>query len=128
MASGEHREATALRPRHHHQGAIEIRLSQGDAALLGQTHHPVALLLQGFQGAVEVHHPGHGQIFEGAGGHLGHRAREAGAAALGQHQAMGAEGLGAAHDRPQVVGIGEAINGHQQGRFTDVTATADQAV
>ena len=128
MAAGQHREATALRPRDHHQGTIEIGLGQGDTALLSQAHHPVALLLQGFQGAVEVDHPGDREVFQGAGGHLGHRAGEAGAAALGQHQTMGAEGLGTAHDRPQVVGVGEAIDGHQQGRLANVTATADQAV
>ena len=128
MAAGEHREATALRTRHHHQGTIEISFGQSNAALLGQAHHPVALLLEGLQGAVEVHDPGHRQVFQGASGHLGHRTGEAGAATLGQHQAMGAEGFGAAHDRPEVVGVGEAINGHQQGRFAYVTATADQAV
>ena len=66
-------------------------------------------------------------MLKSSGRHLGHRAGEPGTAALGQHHAVGAQGLGAAHDRSQVVGVGEAINGHQQGRFADLTATLDQA-
>ena len=41
---------------------------------------------------------------------------------------MGPEGFGAAHDRPEVMGVGEAIHCHQQGRFADVAAAANQAI
>ena len=65
-------------------------------------------------------------MLEGTGCHFRHGAGEAGTAPLGQHQAMGTEGLGTTHDRAQVVGIGNAIQGHQQGGLTDVAATIDQ--
>ena len=65
-------------------------------------------------------------MLEGTGSHLGHRTGEAGAAALGQHQAMGAESLGAAHDRAEIVRIGDAVEGHQQRRFAQVAAAIDQ--
>ena len=128
MLAGEHRETGPLGAGDDHQRALQIRLRQRHAALAGQADHAVALLLELVEGAVEVDHPGHGQVLQGAGGHLGHRAGEASAAALGQHQAVGAEGLGAAHDGAQVVGIGDAVEGHQQGRFPQLTATVDEAV
>ena len=40
---------------------------------------------------------------------------------------MGAEGFGAAHDRPQILRIGEAIHGQQQRCLTKGAATLDQA-
>ena len=40
---------------------------------------------------------------------------------------MGPEGLGAAHDGAEVLGIGEAIDGQQQRRLTDAATTLDQA-
>ena len=40
---------------------------------------------------------------------------------------MGPQGLCAAHDGAQVVGIGEAVDGHQQRSFTDLAATFNQA-
>jgi hypothetical protein len=36
---------------------------------------------------------------------------------------VGTEGFGAAGDRPEIVGIGDAVEGDQQGRLTDA-ATA----
>ena len=92
----------------------------------GQAHHPVALLLEGIQGAIQIHHPRHGKVFQGTGRHLGHRAGEAGVAALGQHQTVGPKRLGTAHDRPQIVGIGQAIHRQQQRRLPEAAATVDQ--
>ena len=66
-------------------------------------------------------------MLEGAGGHLGHRAGESSVAPLGQHHAVGPEGLRTAQDRPQVVGIGETIHRHQQGRFAEGAAALDEA-
>ena len=66
-------------------------------------------------------------MLEGAGGHLGHRAGEPSVAPLGQHHAVGPEGLRTAQYRPQVVGIGETIHRHQQGRFAEGAAALDQA-
>ena len=127
MLAGEHRKAVALGAGDDHQRAIEIGLLQAHTALRRKAHHPIALLLEAVEGAVEIHHPGHGQMLQGSGGHLGHRAGEPGAAALGQHQTVGAEGLGTAGDRPQVVGIGDAVEGHQQGRLPQIAAALDQA-
>ena len=115
IAAGEHRKAIALRTGDDHQGPLQIGLFQADGALAGQAHNAVALLLEGVEGAVEIDNPGHRQVFQGSSRHLGHRAGEPGAAALGQHQTMGAQGLRTAHDGAKVVGIGETIHRHQQG-------------
>ena len=40
---------------------------------------------------------------------------------------MGPEGLGTAHDRTQVLGIGQTIDGDEERRFTGGTAAIDQA-
>ena len=66
-------------------------------------------------------------MLQGARRNLGHRAGEAGTAPLGQHQPVGTEGFGTAHDGPQVLGIGEAIEGNQQGWLADGGAALDQA-
>ena len=116
-ATGEHRQSFPFRTGHHHQRTVQVRFLQAEVAFTGQTNHPIPLLLEAVEGTVEVHHPGHGQVFQGAGGHLGHRTGQAGVAALGQHQAMGSQGLGTAHDRPQVLGIGQPVHSHQQGRL-----------
>ena len=60
------------------------------------------------------------------GCHLGDRTGEAGIAALGQHHAVGPERFGAAHNRAEVLGIGEAIDGQQQRGFTDLAAAVHQ--
>ena len=126
VTTGQHRQAIAFRTGDDHQGAIQIRLLQADVAFLRQADHPIPLLLQGFQRAVEVHHPGHGQMLQRPRCHLGDRTGEACIAALGQHHAVGSERFGAAHNRAEVLGIGEAIDGQQQRGFTDLAAAVHQ--
>ena len=125
--AGEQGEALALGAGDHHQGAIQIRFLQAHAALGIQTHHPVTLLPQGLQGTVEIDHPGHGQVFQGPGGHLGHGTRQAGIAPLWEHQSVNAEGFGAPEDGAEVLGIREAIDGDEQGGFPQLPAAIDQA-
>jgi hypothetical protein len=127
VLAGEHRQAITLRTGHDHQRTIEIHLLQAHRALSRQAHHPVALLLEAVEGAVQIHHPGHRQMLQGTGSHLGHRAGEASAPALGQHQSMGSERFSAAGNGSKVVGVGDAIESHQQRRFTQVAAALDQA-
>ena len=125
-APGEQGEPRALGARDHDEGAIEISLVQAHGSLLGQADHPVALLLEGVEGAVEVDDPGDGEMLQGTGSHLGHGAGEAGGAALGEHQTMGPEGFGTADDGTEVVGIGEAIHGHQQRRLPEIPTAIHQ--
>ena len=65
-------------------------------------------------------------MFKGTGGHLGNRAGETCTAALGQYQAMGTQGLGTAHNCSKILGIGETVNSHQQGRLTNGGAALHQ--
>ena len=127
IAAGEHRKAVGFRTRDDHERAVEIRLFHAHGSFTGKTHNPVALPLEGVEGPVQVDHPGHRQVLQSACRHLGHRSGQTSAAALGQHKAMGAKGFGTAHDCPQVVGVGEAINRHQQGGLSDGGTALNQS-
>ena len=67
-------------------------------------------------------------MLQGASSHLGHGAGEAGVAPLGRHQAMAPEGFRTAGNGPQVMGIGDAINRHQQGRFRALVTAGQQVL
>ena len=127
ITAGQHRKAIGLRTCDDHQRAIEISLFQAHGSFAGKTHNPVALPLEGVEGPVQVDHPGHWQVFQSACRHLGHRSGQTCTPALGQHKAMGAQGFGTAHDGPQVVGVGEAINRHEQGGLSDGGTALNQS-
>ena len=119
IAAGQHRKSIRLGTRDDHQGAIEISLFQAHGSFAGKTHNPVALPLEGVEGPVQVDHPGHRKMFQGSCRHFGHRSGEPSTPALGQHKTMGAKGFGTAHDRPQVVGVGEPVNSHEHGGLSN---------
>ena len=119
IAAGQHRKAIGLRTRDDHQRTIEISLFQAHGSFAGKTHNPVALPLKGVKGTVQIDHPGHRQVFQGSGRHFGHRSGQACTPALGQQKTVGAKRFGTADDGPQVVGVGEAINRHEQGGLSD---------
>ena len=115
ILAGEVGQASVFGTHNNNKGLSRRDLHNTLPPLSGQAHNGVARLLQLLQGAIEVHHPRHGQVLQGAGSHLGHTAGEAGVAPLGRHQPMASKGLHTAGNRPQVVGIGDAVNRHQQG-------------
>ena len=65
-------------------------------------------------------------MFQGAGGHLGHRTGETGTATLGENHAVGPEGLGTAHDRTEVLGVGETVESDQEGSFRQLATALHQ--
>ena len=128
MLAGHQRESAALRTCDHHQGPPGRHFRDAHVPLLRQADHGVAIQLELLQGTIEIDDPGHGQVFEGAGCHLCHSARQAGIAALGDDHAVGSQGFSGAHNRSQVVGIGDAVNSHHQGRLTDAPAELQQFI
>ena len=128
MLAGHQRQAGAFRAGNHHQRIPGRHLRNAHATVLRQADHRVAGLLELFEGAVQVHHPCDRKVLQGTGGNLGNAAREAGVATLGYHHPLGREGLRRAHNRAQVVGVGDAVHGHQQGRFTALVALGNQRI
>ena len=126
MATGEHRQALAFRTRDHHERPLQIDFFKSLITFLRQTDHAIASILEGFQRAIEIHNPRHGQMLQGTGGHFGDGPREPCAASLRQHHAVSSQGFSGTHNRTEIVGIGEAIECQQQRRFIELAAAIDQ--
>ena len=82
--------------------------------MLGGGGHPEALVLQTLDGAHEVRHLGDGNVrnspgraFVGGGGH-------AGGALVGNDDAGSAHALGRTGDGPQVTGVGDVVEHHNE--------------
>ena len=67
-------------------------------------------------------------MLQSTGGNLGYRAGKSSAAALGQNQAMGAEGFSTAHNCAEVLGVRKTVYRHQQGRLTNGCAALHQGL
>ena len=128
MAPGHQRQALVLGSGDQHHRPTEVDIGEGHIPFSGKTHHPVAGVFELFQGAIEVDHACHRQVFQGSGGHLGGGTGQASTAALGDHHAMGSHGFCGANNRPEVVGVGDTVQGHQQGGFPQIRAALDEAV
>ena len=126
MATGQHRQPLAFRPRDHNERAFQIDFLKSLIAFLGKADDAIASILEGFQRAIEIDNPRHRQMFQGTGGHFGDGSRKPCAAALRQHHSVGSQGFSGTNDRTEIVGIGEAIKGQQQRRFIELAAAIDQ--
>ena len=67
-------------------------------------------------------------MFQGSCGHLGGGTGQASAAALGDHHSVGSHGLSGANNRPEVVGVGDTVQGNQQGGFPQIRAALDKGL
>ena len=128
MAPGHQRQALVLGSGDQHHRPTEVDIGEGHIPFSGKAHHPVAGVFELFQGAIEVDHACHRQVFQGSGGHLGGGTGQASTAALGDHHAMGSHGFSGANNRPEVVGVGDTVQGHQQRGFPQIRAALDEAV
>ena len=101
-------DALALRADHQRHRASEIRRKR-ILAVHGRADHPHAFLLQLVDRAVQVLHPGDGQVVQRPRCGLRRRRAKPRRPPLRQDHAVGPRALRRADDRAQVVGVGHAV-------------------
>ena len=130
IAAPAHQRRQPLLLAAHHEGhrtLAERQVVERLVRLPGEPDRPHAELAQLAQRGRHPAHHGEGQVLDGPGGRLGDGRRQAGRAVARQHDAGDAGALGAAQERAQVPGVGDAGR-HQQERRRAVPVRAGQVL
>ena len=104
---------------HHQRVGLEARLAHGGVACAVQADRVVAAFLESLDGLGQVDHAGHGQVGGGSGGDLPGRGCDGGAAPFGQDHPRGAEGRSGSDHGPEVLRVGDPVQGDEQGAGGD---------
>ena len=98
------------------QGWRQVGVINSLGGIGGRADDRQAGVFQPCQAVGQVGHPVDRQVFQGPGRGLDHHGGHPGGPVLGDDEAVGPGGVGAAAEVPQVHGVGEAVRGHQEGR------------
>jgi hypothetical protein len=108
-------KALALSAEHQGDGTSTVDLVPPLRARRVEPDDPDAARLHGFERLDEVAPAGHSHVLEGAGRSAGHGLGESGRVPLRQHDTVGSRGLGRPQDGPEVPGILDAVEHHDEG-------------